>query len=216
MSEEKSQHSIQANTTSCFIARICEVPGDNFANDGILWVDIHDLDGSIGGPSHDQSGTTQKKAIASWTIRSAFTAWNKPPKLVYKGSLKVKGKVKLNNATLSKVNISGGPPMQGTATSPVGPGTATIPVVISNASGTATLDIADPNAELEIYTDGDNLDIELISQQGGQLPWCVAEADAEADADVDQEADFIRVGDLALCMAFGNSLENLYVVDIFR
>ena len=216
MSEEKSQYSVQPNTTSCFIARICEVPGEDFANNGILWVDIYDLDGSVGGPPHGQSGTTQRKAIASWTIRSAFTAWNKPPKILYKGRLKVKGKVKLNNAMLSKVNISGGPPMQGTATSPVGPGTATIPVLISNASGTANLSINDPNAELEIYTDGDELDIELISQPSAQLPWCVAESDAEAEQDVDKEADFIRVGDLALYMAFGNSLENLYVVDIFR
>ena len=32
----------------------------------------------------------------------------------------------------------------------------------------------------------------------------------------DEEGKFIKAGDLALCMAFGNSLSNLYVVDILR
>lgn len=212
---DSPQYTIPQNTISCFIGRICEDPTSSFADDGILWVDFDDLDGSSNGPKHGEAGTTQKKAIASWTLRSAYIAWKLPPKIKFKGSLKLKGKVSMSNAQLSNVNISGGPPLNGTTTCGMGPGTAIVPVTISSASGTAKIEQAS-GSELDIATDGDNLDIELTSQKGAQLPWCVKTKDGAEGDDVDAEAEFIHAGDMALCLAFGNSYNNLYVVDIFR
>lgn len=218
MAEEKSsnQFEIPRNSISCFIGRICEEPGSAFEEDGILWVDISDLDDTDGGPKHGESGTTQRKAIASWTLRSAYIAWNKPPKITFKGHLKLKGKISMPNAQLSNVTLAGGPPLQGpTVTIPALPGTATIPFAISSASGMAKIEQA-MGAELDVATDGNNLDIELTSQTGAQLPWCVNDTGAAKEDVVDEEGVFIKKGDFALCMAFGNSLSNLYVVDILR
>lgn len=216
-----SPYEVPQNSISVFYARVCEAPGDGFENDGILTVDVDDLDTSEGakhGEKKGKNGSSERTAIASWTLRAAYTAWKKPPKITYKGSLKVKGKVKLNNANLSQVTISGGPPLQGTVACPLGPGTATVPVTISSASGSANIE--SQNAELEISTDGypdsDNFEIELIAQTGATLPWCVKSSDAETGDDVDPDESFIKAGDIALCMAFGNSLDNLYVVDILR
>ena len=213
--DDRSQYEIPQNAISCFIGRICEEPGENFATDGVLWVDCYDLDGSQGMPSHGEEGSTQRKAIASWTLRAAYIAWNNPPKVKFKGSLKVKGKVVLPNAQLSNVTISGGPPLQGTVAHPMGPGTATVPVAISSASGTAKIEQS-INGELEVATEGENLDIELTSQHAAQLPWCVSSNNANEGDELDEDSEFIKEGDLALCMAFANSLSNLYVVDIFR
>lgn len=212
---KKNQFEIPRNSISCFIGRICEDPGESFEKDGVLWVDITDLDGSMNGPEHDNPGTTQRKAIASWTLRSAFIAWNKPPKIKFKGSVKLKGRITMSNAQLSNVTISGGPPMQGSVTHPYGPGTSITPVSISSASGTAKIEQGS-KAEIEMKTEGESLDIELTSQLGAQLPWCVASDGAAEKDDIDEEGVFIKAGDLALCMAFGNSLSNLYVVDVFR
>lgn len=215
-SNKNSQFEIPRNSISCFIGRICEEPGDSFEKEGILWVDTVDMTGSEGGPSHGEPGTTERKAIASWTLRAAYIAWNNPPMIKFKGHLKLKGKVAMPNAQLSNVTLAGGPPLQGpTVTSPSLPGTATIPFTISNASGMAKIEQS-INAELDVSTEGSNLDIELTSQTGAQLPWCVA-SEGAADSDpTDEEGKFIKAGDLALCMAFGNSLSNLYVVDILR
>lgn len=213
MADETKQFEIPPNTISCFIGRICEEPGSSFANDGILWVDFYDIDGSKGGPGHGEDGSTQKKAIASWTLRAAYTAWKYPPKIKFKGHLKLKGKVSMPNAQLSNVTIAGGPPLNG-VTAPI-PLQATVPVAISAASGMAKIEQA-MGAELDVATDGDNLDIELTSQTGAQLPWCVASDGASEGDEPDEEAPFIQEGDKALCMAFGNSYDNLYVVDIFR
>ena len=215
MINKSSQYTIPNNSISCFIGRICEEPGDSFENDGILWVDIYDVNGeNSDSPVHDEDGTTQYKAIASWTLRAAYTAWNKPPLIKFKGSMKLKGRITMNNAQLSNVSISGGPPLQGTCTTPVGPGTSTTPVAISSATGTAKIEQTS-DAEIEMTTD-DNLDIELTSQLAAQLPWCVADEKAKEGDTLDEERPFIKVGDKALCMAFANSLSNLYVVDIFR
>ena len=203
-SNKNSQFEIPRNSISCFIGRICEEPGNSFEKEGILWVDTVDMTGSEGGPSHGEQGTTERKAIASWTLRAAYIAWNNPPMIKFKGHLKLKGKVSMPNAQLSNVTLAGGPPLQGpTVTAP------------SNASGMAKIEQA-MNAELDVSTEGSNLDIELTSQTGAQLPWCVA-SEGAADSDpTDEEGKFIKAGDLALCMAFGNSLSNLYVVDILR
>lgn len=212
----KSIYEVPQNSISCFIGRICEEPGSSFADDGILWVDTVDLDNSMGGPAHGEEGTTQRKAIASWTLRAAYIAWNNPPKITFKGHLKLKGKISMPNAQLSNVTLAGGPPLTGpTVTAPALPGTATIPFAISSASGMAKIEQA-MNAELDVSTEGNNLDIELTSQTGAQLPWCVDSSGAKEGADVDAEGTFIKEGDFALCMAFGNSLSNLYVVDILR
>ena len=214
--ERRSQYEIPPNSISCFIGRICEEPGDDFANDGILWVDCFDLDGSKGGPAHGEEGTTQRKAIASWTLRSAYIAWRNPPKITFKGSLKLKGKIALPNAQLSNVTLAGGPPLQGpTVTLPALPGTATIPFAISGASGMAKIE-QPINAELDMKTEGNNLDIELTSQKSAQLPWAVASSNAGEGDSLSDDAPFIQEGDKALCMAFGNSYDNLYVVDILR
>lgn len=219
MSEfDTKQFEIPRNSISCFIGRICEEPNESFESDGILWVDVVDLDGKYGSPKHGEQGTTQRKALASWTLRAAYIAWNKPPKIKFKGGVKLKGRVTMSNAQLTNVNLSGGAPMQGTALCSPYAGTATIPVAISSATGTAKIE-QQTDAEIEMSTENDNLDIELTSQMEAQLPWCVSSTDAEEGKEIstdDEEHSFIKVGDLALCMAFGNSLSNLYVVDIFR
>ena len=213
--ERLRQFEIPKNSISCFIGRICSEPSEDFEKDGILYVDFYDLDGSKNMPEHDQEGTTQHLAVASWTIRSAYIAWKKPPKITYKGSAKLKGRITMSNAQLSNVTISGGAPLQGTVTHPYGPGTSLTPVNISNATGTAKIEQRS-SAEIEMETDNDNLDIVLTSQQAAQLPWCVNGTEPEEGASLDGEAPFIKEGDKALCLAFGNSLDNLYIVDIFR
>lgn len=235
--EKLSYYSIQPNSISCFIGRICETPGDSFETDGVLWVDFNDLDGSKNGPKHGEAGSTQHKAIASWTLRSAFIAWNKPPKITYHGTLTLKGtakgksgNIKLSNAQLSQIALSGGPPLTGTITSPAGPGTSSTPLVISGASGTGTIE-ATGTAEFEFSqdntieadfhtgddgTEDDKLDISLTSQRSAQLPWCTASIKAEESAETPDDGKFIKAGDKALCLAFGNSMRNLFVVDIFR
>lgn len=207
-----SQYEIPRNSISCFIARICEDPGDNFEKDGILWVDTNDLGGTESGPVHGEDGTTQRKAIASWTLRAAYIAWNKPPKIKFKGSAKMKGRITMNNAILSNVTLTGGPPLNGLA-SPM-PLQVSTPVMISSASGSAKIEQA-TNAEIEMSTQ-DNLDIELTSQQAAQLPWCVESDGASEGDEVDVEGQFIKEGDMAICVAFANSLSNLYVVDILK
>lgn len=209
------QNVVPRNSISCFIGRICETPEDSFADDGILWVDLYDIDGSVGGPPHGEDGTTEQKAIASWTLRAAYIAWNNPPKIKFKGSAKLKGRITMGNAQLSNVNISGGPPLQGTVSCPLGPGTATTPVAISSASGTAKIEQA-TDAEIEMQTENDNLDIELISQKAAQLPWCVSPEDANEGDNPNEDDLFIKAGDLALMICFGNNVENLYVVDILK
>lgn len=216
MSNISEQFIIPPNTISVYIGRICEDVTDSFAEDGILWVDVHDLDGSEGGPAHGEEGSTQIKATASWTLRSAFIAWKNPPKITFKGSVKLKGKISMPNAQLSNVTLAGGPPLTGTTvTVPALPGTATIPFAISNASGMAKIEQA-ANAQIEMATEGENLDIELTSQKAAQLPWCVKPDDASDGDDVDEEETFIKAGDYALCIACGNTIHNLYVVDILR
>lgn len=223
LTESKSPHEVPQNSISVFYARICAEPDEDFETTGKLIVDINDLntdDNAEHGPDYSEKGSSQRIAIASRTLITAYTAWKSPPKLMYKGSLKVKGKIKISNANLSQVNISGGPPMQGTVATPLGPGTATVPTVISSASGTATIESQDGAAELEIYTEGypdssDNFEIELISQNASVVPWCV-EPGVDPGQEVDLEASFIQINDIALCMAFGNSLDHLYVVDILR
>lgn len=210
--EINSLYEVPANSISCFIGRICKEPGSDFANNGILIVDFTYIENES--PDNEET-STQHKAIASWTLRSAYTAWKYPPKVKFKGKLKVKGNISIPNAQLNNITISGGPPLTGTVAVSTGGGTATIPVIISNASGTAKIEQS-ANAEIEMETDGDSLDIELISQKGAQLPWCIAQSDAQEDGEIDPEKPFIQEGDLALCMAFGNSLDNLYVVDIFK
>lgn len=207
---------IPPNSISVYIGRVCEDVGSSFADDGIIWVDIYDLDGSENLPEHGEEGTTQHKAIASWTLRAAYIAWKNPPKITFKGKVKLKGKVSMPNAVLSNVTLAGGPPMNGVVTVVPGvPGTAVVPFTISAASGTAKIE-QQVDAEIEMATDGDNLDIELTSQLGAQLPWCVASEGASEGDSVDEEGLFIKAGDFALCLSFGNSVHNLYVVDILR
>ena len=209
---ELKQYEIPINSISCFIGRICTDPDEDFATNGILYVDIHNVNSTEDGPKYGESGSTQLKAIASWTLRSAFIAWNNPPNIKFKGKAKLKGKISMPNAQLSNVVLSGGPPLMGVASGP--PLQVSTPVAISSASGTAKIEQSS-GAEIDMSTEG-NLDIEITSQPCAQLPWCVASDGAADGDDVDEEGLFIKKGDLALCMAFGNSTSNLYVVDIFR
>ena len=216
MSSISEQFIIPPNTISVYIGRVCEDVTDSFAEDGILWVDVYDLDGSNNGPAHGENGSTQIKATASWTLRSAFIAWKNPPKITFKGSLRLKGKISMPNAQLSNVTLSGGPPLTGTTvTVPSIPGTATIPFAISNASGIAKIEQS-ANALIDMATEGENLDIELTSQKSAQLPWCVKSDEASDGDEVDEEETFIKEGDYVLCIACGNTIHNLYVVDILR
>lgn len=206
---------VPPNSISCFIGRIVEDPSDSFADDGILWIDFVDpLQEPEERIPHGEKGSHEKKAIASWSLRSAFIAWNTPPMIKFKGKVKLSGKISMSNAQLSQVNIAGGPPMMGTVVCPLGPGTSTTPVTISSASGTAKIE-QQSGAEIEMET-GDDLNIELTSQTGAQLPWCVSPKEAKDSDEVDPEGLFIKAGDIALCLAFGNSMNNLYVVDIFK
>ena len=216
--KEYSSSTIPKNSISCFIGRICEDPSDSFADDGILWIDFINLDeapeGWISHSDNNGKGSREKKAIASWSLRAAYIAWNTPPMIKFKGKVKLNGKISMSNAQLSQVNISGGPPLQGTTTCSTGPGTAMVPVNISSASGTAKIE-QQSDAEIEMET-GDDLNIELTSQTGAQLPWCVSPQEANEGDEIDQEGMFIKAGDKALCLAFGNSMNNLYVIDILK
>lgn len=201
---------IPPNSISCFIGRIVEDPGDTFADDGILIVDFT----NVTSEPETRDPAAEKKAIASWSLRAAYIAWNTPPMIKFKGRVKLNGKISMSNAQLSQVNISGGPPLQGTTTCSTGPGTAMVPVNISSASGTAKIE-QQSDAEIEMET-GDDLNIELTSQTGAQLPWCVSPQEANEGDEIDQEGMFIKAGDKALCLAFGNSMNNLYVIDILK
>lgn len=215
MSDQSMQYVVPNNSISCFIGRICETPGTSFGDDGILWVDFDDLNNSENGPKHGESGTTQKKAIASWTLRAAYLAWKYPPMIKFKSSkVKLTGRITMSNAQLSNVTLSGGPPLQGTVAHQMGPGTSTTPFTISSASGMAKIEQSQ-GAEIEMNTNGE-LDIELTSQKAAQLPWCVKSDGANEDDNPSEGSDFIKAGDFALCMAFGNSFDYLYVVDIFK
>lgn len=216
--KEYSSSTIPKNSISCFIGRICEDPGDSFADDGILWVDFINLDEAPEGwVSHSDNGkgSREKKAIASWSLRAAYIAWNTPPMIKFKGKVKLNGKISMSNAQLSNVTLAGGPPLIGTTvTFPALPGTSTTPFAISAASGTAKIE-QQSNAEIEMET-GDDLNIELTSQTGAQLPWCVSPQEANEGDEIDQDGMFIKAGDKALCLAFGNSMNNLYVIDILK
>ena len=143
MTKLSDQIKVPHNSISCFIGRICKEPSDSFANDGVLYVDLDmstKTEPQIAqSPEYGTDGTTQYKAIASYTLRSAYVAWYNPPLIKYKGSLKLKGKISMNNAQLSNVTLSGGAPAQGTTTCGAGPGTAMIPTNISAAAGTAKI-----------------------------------------------------------------------------
>jgi hypothetical protein len=216
MINSSDKFTIPNNSLSVYIGRICEDVGDKFAEDGNLWVDIYDVAGTEGKPDHGEEGTTQLKAKASWTLRAAYIAWKNPPKITFKGSAKLKGKISMPNAQLSNVTLAGGPPLMGTTvTIPALPGVSTTPFTISAATGMAKIEQA-IGAEIDMATEGDNLDIELTSQKAAQLPWCVKSDGASEGDEVDEEELFIKAGDLALCIATGNDVQNLYVVDILR
>lgn len=225
---------ISSQTLSCFIGRICSPPDGNFAESGKLVVDISDIDGNgTNTADYDENGTTKRVAIASWSLRSAFIAWNNPPRITYSGKVKLKGRVTMDNAQLSNVTISGGPPLQGVTTgvsvtpvpAPVPavpvpyPGTVngntTTPVTIASAVGSAKIEQS-IGAEIEMETENDALNIELTSQKSAQLPWCVASSNASTGDEISKETPFIEEGDYALCLAIGNSLDRLFIVDVFK
>lgn len=284
-----SPWSIQPNSISCYIGRICELD-ENFEKNGIMWVDFYDLNGSgENKKKHDEEGTNQIKVIASWTIRSAYAAWINPPVLKYKGRLvlngamtidemefqcdkcdiKGTGKVKLSNASLSNVTLSG-PPLNGGAPLPVqagpfpGMSVGPIPFSAAGASGTATMEAAGPMGEIDFNTQNatikfkapvtfkvednklhfpklhtqksglDGYDIELKLDKAQAMPWCTDVSDIKNEDQTPSDGDdgsaddkqfkarerenFIEVGDhgdLALCMAFGNSVDKLYCIDLF-
>lgn len=161
---------VPLNSLSCYIGRIDELD-ENFEKTGIMWVDFDDLTGEKDGPKHGEDGTTIKKVIASWTIRSTYAAWINPPVLKYKGrltlngkmnidelefkcdkvSMKGKGRVKMGNAQLSNVTLNSPVPLTGVC-SPI-PLSCSIPVVIANGSGIATLESQGPMGEIEFNTD---------------------------------------------------------------
>ena len=206
---------IPPNSISCYIGRICEDPADDFGENGYLIIDFININKE---PSNrkrcGEPGSQEKLAIASWTLRAAWIAWNNPPMIKFKGKVKLSGKISMSNAQLTQVNISGGPPLAGTIASPAGPGTSTTPLAIAGASGTAKIE-QQSNAEIEMET-GDDLNIELTSQLAAQLPWCISGKDSKESDTVDEQLPFIKAGDKALCLAFGNSMDNLYVVDILK
>lgn len=199
------QDIISVQPLSCFICRIVSEPSDSFAKTGELKVDI----------TPNSSVNTITTAIASWSLRAAYIAWHTPPKIKYSGKVTLKGRITMKNATLNNVNIMGGVPLYGTVPSFPSPLIATVPVTISNATGTANIE-QPVDAEIEMETEQGLLNIELTSQMGAQLPWCVNPENAEIGDEVDEYDSFISEGDMALCLAFGNSIKNLYVVDILR
>lgn len=236
-------YEVPRNSVSCFIGRICEEPGDGFEENGALWVDLSDVDGTGNGPRRGEAGSTIYKAIASWSLRAAFTAWKKPPKITYYGEMKLKGTAKgklgnihLNNAILDQVTLSSSVPLLGETLTPVPPsptpllGKTITPTTITNATGVGTIKCdgmaefefsQDNTVEVEFHTgdtgeENDQLNVALTSQHAAQLPWCVQSNGAEENDELDEEEKFIKVGDLALCMAINNSTDYLFVVDIFR
>ena len=109
--------SVSNHTISCFIGRICSEPDEDFAKNGILIVDTSSVDGAGSNTkNYDENGTIRRAATASWSIRAAYIAWNNPPKITYSGKVKLKGRITMDNAQLSNVTISGGPPLQGVTT----------------------------------------------------------------------------------------------------
>lgn len=214
-SNKRLNSTVPPNSISCFIGRICEDPADDFGEKGHLIIDLDNIKSEPENRiKYGEQGSKERLAIASWTLRAAWIAWSKPPMIKFKGKVRLSGKISMSNAQLTQVNISGGPPMMGTVAHPFGPGTSTTPVAISSATGTAKVE-QQSGAEIEMET-GDDLNIELTSQTGAQLPWCISGKDANEGDETDPEGMFIKAGDLALCLAFGNSINNLYVVDILR
>lgn len=207
---------IPPNSLSCMIGRIVSTPDhDEFIKNGELIIDFNSLDGSVSSPDYGEDGSVYKKGIASWTLRAAMAAWNYPPKIKFKGRLQGKGKITLSNvsATLSNVTITGGAPLQGT-TSPT-PGIATVPVTIAGASGSCTLTENQGDGDFDVKTD-DDYTIELTAEKYSVLPWCTNIDDPKDAGDIAKDEKFIKAGDKALCLAFGNSTNNLYVVDIIH
>ena len=271
---------VPQNSISCFIGRVDEVD-KNFVTNGILWVDFDDLDGTKNGKPRTEDGTTIQKVCASWTLRSAYAAWENPPKIEYRGELVLEGGIELkdtdieidlpnadisiNGADIQLYNllIQGGPPLQGTVMTPVGPGgIATVPVTISAAVGSGKCSIinntlghikcSSPLSSATIRagssaknnsnsvknctatlqtTDRKEYTVTLTATKQSVSPWCTspnsknAGADKQFDDDVRlKRSHFIldkvndnhpHGGDKVLCMAFGNSMNNLYAVDIF-
>lgn len=220
MAEEQKRMNgdLAPNSLSVYLGRICETPGESFGENGILIVDLYDLDGSLNGPKYGEEGSTETAAIASWTLRANHIAWNNPPKIKYKGHLKLKGTIKMQQAQLKSATISAAP-LNGTIMGSAGPipvtGTSITPCNIQNGSGMVSVELQQ-NAELDVATEGNNLDIELTQQKCSQSPWCVTGKDFKEDDDVADDTSFIKAGDIAMCMAIGNSIDKLYVVDIFR
>lgn len=279
---------IPTNSLSCFIGRIDELD-ENFEKTGIMWVDFDNLDGSGEIKKHGENGSKIQKVTASWTIRSAYAAWINPPVLKYKGRLNLNGKmsidemefeckecnikgtgrVTLQNATMSTVNLSGGAPMPPVpAVCGPFPGTAgPIPPVLSGAAGNAvkieapgpmgeidfntsnatikfnskvTFKVNDNKAHFGVHTANsglDGYDIELKLDRASIMPWCTDVRDIDSESGKDQNpgdgddmssedtqakarerTDFIKTGkngDFALCIAIGNSMNNLYCIDLF-
>ena len=195
------QGEIPANSISCYIGRVVSVD-ENFADNGKLIVDFHKLDDdddTVASPDFGESGSTYKQATASWTLIAAAKAWQDPPPIKYKGTLVGKGEIKLDSATISDMSVTF---PAGTVTSPTGP--CAPPFAFTNGTGTAKLSAVKPNGSINVSTS--DLEIELKSDEHSQLPWCVHNT----------SKDFIKKNDKALCLAFGNSTSNLYVVDIIR
>lgn len=275
---------IPQNSISCFIGRVDEVDKD-FVTNGILWVDFDDLDGTKNGKPRDQDGTSIRKVYASWTLRSAYAAWENPPKIEYRGELELEGGIQftdadieleinnmdidISNADINLMNLSvtGGPPLQGPCTTPTGPGNATIPVAISAATGSGKCNITKnglgaikggPNtAKVTIRAgskattndskvkhciaklqteDRKKYAVKLVANKQSVSPWCTAATSQNAgednsfDQDVrlkrehfimakhkisESDQDAPNGGDRVLCLAFGNSMANLYAVDVF-
>lgn len=270
---------VPPNSMSCFIGRVDEVDKD-FVTNGVLWVDFDDLDGSTEGLHHDEDGTRVRKVYASWTLRSAYAAWENPPIIEYKGELELEGQIEIKDAdieielpnsdidisnadiNLMNLSISGGPPLQGPCTTPVGPGNATIPVAISAATGSGKCTISantmgsvkgsDAGSKVTIRAgsaatnnddsvknctllmqseDRKKYTIKLVANKQSVSPWCteVSKENAGEDNSIDDDVKLNRKhfimdkvnddhphgGDKVLCLAFGNSMSNMYAVDVF-
>lgn len=179
-----SVQGFEASALSIFIARVVKL-SDDFKKSGILVVDIDDVDSKdVSGPLPDADGSSYMYATVSKTLLAAYLAWEKPPTIKYKGSLKGVGKIKLGAGGFTG-NIG---------TCPVGGPILGLPkgVVLEDSAA----------GEIDISTDA--FEIVLTSDVKSQLPWCKS---------ISKEA-FINPNDKVLLGSVGNSFDRLYVIEL--
>lgn len=120
------------------------------------------------------------------TLVSAYTAWKTPPEIAYKGSME------FTEFSIKNCNI---------VTNPSSPGWMAKPCKESGlvSGGLANLSSSNCSVKASDFT------VKLTSDKESQLPWCT-----ELERD-----EFIKPGDTVLLGAVNNSMEELFVIEVY-